>query len=393
MKYIEDSKHKLVYVAMLTSGVPIRIIGDVYVGEIILALYGFDLLVSKQRVFVNKYFSKIPILMILWLIANFFSSIANYKDFRLSLVSIFTVLISFCAIFSMLGFVKRNPSKFIYLALTFVAGRIFGVFLFPNNNSTKLFWKFGVGEWVILLVIVLMFSTRKTFPFSILLLGFGMFSFLNEARTLGFLTVLTIFVLLPKFRESRKVGLVSLLLFFLLPIVYFGYILLASHNILGYKEYERSQVLATSDIGPLAARTEFVFSSKAFLTSPLYGYGFEPQVNRRIIIDGYQWLSDRNVIVSSQIPGNLPMHSFLMSALVQGGIFAGFFWFATLVYVVQCLVSITRHPNYSRALVFYSCSSLIDRILFSPYGAYERLNFAFYITTLFTLISDQERDN
>ena len=386
-------QQKLFYLALMFSGVPIRIIGDIYLGEIILLIYSIDLYFSKTKVFIGKYWQSLPKLFLLWGVANLFSSIANGKTLELGAVAVFTVVLTFSSLYAMIGFARKYSSSLKTVGLLFVLGRLAGVLIFPNSNSETLLWKFGIGEWVILLTILIMTISGKSRVFLSLLFLCAIFSFFNEARTLGMLSLLVIIFSTVKLKRKSSAGFVGVMTILTLPIIYFLYIQMANNDLLGDKEFLRAQILATSEIGPLAARTEFVFSSQAFLQSPLYGLGFDPKVNSEIIYSGYNWLSQHGVIVGTQLPTKLPLHSFVMSAFVQGGIFAGLFWVMTIVFAIRQLLTIAEYEQTSRALLVYVAFSLINRVMFSPFGAYERLNTCFFLLIIFILSESKMRSS
>ncbi len=384
-------QQKLFYLALMLSGIPIRIIGDVYLGEIILLVYSADLYFSKTKVFIGKYWQSLPKLFLLWGVANVFSSIANGKNLQLGAVAVFTVVLTFSSLYAMIGFAGKYGAPLKTVGLLFVLGRLAGALIFPNSNSEMLLWKFGVGEWVILLTILFMKISGKPKVFLSLLFLCAIFSFLSEARTLGMLSFLVMIFSTVKLKRKSSAGFVSVITLLTLPIIYLLYIQMANNNLLGDKEFLRAQILASSEIGPLAARTEFVFSSQAFLQSPLYGLGFDPKVNSEIIYNGYNWLSQHGVMVGTQFPSKLPLHSFVMSAFVQGGIFAGLFWVITIVFAIRQLLTIAEYEKTSRALLVYAAFSLLNRILFSPYGAYERLNTCFFLLIIFIISENKMR--
>ena len=119
------------------------------------------------------------------------------------------------------------------------------------------------------------------------------------------------------------------------------------------------------------------------------GKGFDPQVSDKIILAGYKQLAASNVQLDYRYLSTVPLHSFLMSALVQGGIFAGLFWLLMLFRSIKLTAYAINLASYERPLLVYVLITLINRILFSPYGAYERLNVAFFVS--YILIHNMNR--
>ena len=271
----------------------------------------------------------------------------------------------------------------------FAVGRLIGVVLDPLPYTALLPWKFGYGEWVILLAltsVAINRSIRMLWIFTPILI---IISITNEARTLALLTAGAAFV--SFFGPKKRVSVSLLMAVTVLPIfMYYGYLEVALGGYLGNTEINRARLLVENDLGPLAARKEFIFSTRAFFDSPILGYGFEPEVKREIIADGYQELISKGIKVDYAYLNELPMHSFIMSAFVQGGIFAGIFWLFAIFNSLKAFIFTIEMQRYQRSLAAYLSLALIDRILFSPFGAYERLTAAIFLSYLLTFRKIEE---
>jgi hypothetical protein len=209
-------------------------------------------------------------------------------------------------------------------------------------------------------------------------------SFVNQARTLAFMVIVSALALIPLQKRSRN-RTIFLILGICLPVIYWIYLNLGINGSLGSKEISRARLLTATDLGPIAARKEIVFSAQAFLQSPIFGYGFDPVVNPKIIISGYQFWADHGYPIYNYDPTVLPLHSFLWAALIQGGIFAGIFWVLCLGFALGKILRIMEFQRRNRVLVLYCAVAMVDRILFSPFGAYERLYVAIFIGTLISV--------
>jgi hypothetical protein len=74
-----------------------------------------------------------------------------------------------------------------------------------------------------------------------------------------------------------------------------------------------------------------------------------------------------------------------MSALVQGGIFAGIFWLFAIFNSFKTFIYTIEMKRFERPLAAFLSLALINRILFSPFGAYERLTAAILLGYLLTV--------
>lgn len=381
---LRTRRESFFFFTLLLSGYSIRILGDVYLAEILLSLMSLSSIIRGDKVFKAGRFHYLPVLFILWFFANLVSSLVNGKSYSLTLISIATVVITGLTFRAVFDFFTRYPERILECLLYFGLGRLVGIFLDPMPYTAQLPWKFGYGEWIIFLGLVFVCKTKAPKILWALAPTLIFISLVNEARTLAFLTIGSAFMAL--FGTNKRVTLSVIIGASFLPIVlYFGYLDLALGGHLGGKEMSRARLLAESDLGPLAARKEFVFSTRAFAASPILGYGFDPQVNREIIASGYQELLGNGIKVDYAYLQELPIHSFIMSALVQGGVFAGLFWIFSFFNSIKALVLSLEKARYVRPLIAYLSLSLVDRILFSPFGAYERLNAALFLCYLLTL--------
>jgi hypothetical protein len=370
--------------SLLLSGLSFRFLGNVYLTEVFLTFFALRSILIGRKAFFQGHFRFLPLIFLLWFIANLFSSVINGKAFSLTLISIATVAITGFTFRAIHEFFTLHPEKILQSVIIFALGRLIGIFLNPLPYTSQLPWKFGYGEWAILLALATATINRSMKMYAVFIPGLIMISITNQARTLALLTAGS--AVASFFTSNKRTSVFSLIAIIFLPIfIYYGYLHIALAGQLGTKEINRAKLLVESDLGPLAARIEFIFSTRAFAASPIVGYGFEPEVKREIIADGYQVLVSNGVKVDYSYLEKLPMHSFIMSALVQGGVFAGIFWIFALFNSFKVFIYMRDIPIHEKPLVAYLSLALIDRILFSPFGAYERLNAALFLGYLLTL--------
>ena len=370
--------------SLVLSGISFRFLGNVYLTEIFLTLFALRSILIGRKAFLQGQFRFLPLIFSLWFTGNLISSVLNGKSFSLTLISIATVAITGFTFRAIYEFFNLYPAKILQSVIIFSSGRLIGVFLDPLPYTSQLPWKFGYGEYTIILALAIATIYRSTKMHLVFIPVLTVISITNQARTLALLTAGAGLVSL--LASTKRVSINFLIAFTFLPIaIYFGYLQIALNGQLGANEVTRAKLLVESDLGPLAARSEFIFSARAFAASPIIGYGFEPEVKKKIIADGYQVLISNGIKVDYAYLTELPMHSFIMSALVQGGIFAGIFWLFALFNSLKAFIYTRELPRDQRPIVAYLSLALIDRILFSPFGAYERLNAAIFLSYLLTL--------
>lgn len=371
------------------SGISIRVYGDVYLAEIALSIMAIFSIIRGNRVFNRTGTTLVPFIFMSWFLANLCSSVINSKPLNLILISIFTVIISGLCLRSILEFFQKYPTQIVNALIVFSLGRVIGLYFQPLPYTPYLPWKFGYGEWVIIITLLIGAKFRNLKIIWVLVPILAIFSLNNEARTLTLLLVIAL--LASQIKKPKKFSFAFLIAVIFIPILSYNlYLDIALSGKLGEREILRAQNLASTDLGPLAARKEFIFSVDAFLQAPFIGYGFDPEVEREILEKGAEELLEQGIKVDYSYLRELPMHSFLMSSIVQGGIFAGMYWFFLIIIVTRDILFAKNPDKFIEPLRLYISLSLLDRIFFSPYGAYERLTVAFFAS--FILIIRKSRD-
>lgn len=374
----------LYFFGLILSGISIRIIGNVYLGEIILAILTFDRVLSSRKYPMPKMWRFFMFSGVIWIFANLIGSIHADKSLTVILISIFTPILTICCLSTCVFFMSKSENLLFRSVLFFSIGRLIGLLLDPLPYTSSSPWKFGYGDSVILLFISCSYFLRFVKIQWMGQMALGVISLLNQARTLAFIVFISSLALVP-FQKPNKGRLFFLIMGLFVPILYWIYISLGLSGNLGLYEVKRATLLTSTDFGPIAARKEFIFSARAFFESPFLGYGFNPKVDPQIILSGYQFWAEQGYPISNFDPSVLPVHSFLWGALVQGGIFAGLFWIICLVIAIEKVVKIMEYNRRIRVLILYSAMAMIFNIVFSPYGAYERLYVAILMGTLIAI--------
>ena len=372
---------KFYFLGLLLSGISVRVIGDIYLGECILALLAIERILTNKKISTPKIWRYLFFAGIIWTIANLIGSVYSAKSWSLILIAVFTPILTISCLSTCVFFMCQSDTLIFRSVLLFSIGRLIGIILDPLPYTATYPWKFGYGESFILLFIIISYYLRFVKFQLVGMIALCAISFVNQARTLAFMVIVSALALIPIQKRNRNQSIL-LILGICLPLIYWIYLNLGTNGGLGSEEISRARLLTATDFGPIAARKEIVFSAQAFVQSPIFGYGFDPVVNPKIIISGYQFWADHGYPINNYDSSVLPLHSFFWAALIQGGIFAGIFWFLCLVFGFKKIFRIMEFQRRDRVLLLYCAVAMVDRILFSPFGAYERLYVAIFVGTL-----------
>jgi len=139
----------------------------------------------------------------------------------------------------------------------------------------------------------------------------------------------------------------------------------------------------------LGGRTEMLGYLPAIYDSPMLGHGSwakDPTYliaeRQALAIMGYTTAED--VSIDALQEGLIPTHSYIFGAWVDAGILGGFFWVWIFVLTARTLLRAYPGTALLLPLVSFVAFELLWDILFSPYGAEERIIFPFYVITLMT---------
>lgn len=374
-----------VKVSLLLSGLHFSFGGQIYFGEILLCVYGLHILIRTEDFYVSKSDKRIRLLFVAWFAANLVSSLLNHKSPKELSLAIFTVLVTFLLWVALVKIVREYPRSLITLLIYYSVGGIIGVVLQPTVYTQTYTWKFGLGPFVTIIGLCFAGAIRSRSIALATGLALSYISITHEARSLAALTLLSTFSLIiikrgaasrPGLRTRKKSGHFLGVSIALSVIIYVLYAVAGSHGLLGQTEFQRLQLEQNSSLGPLAGRSEFVYSVPAFLEKPYFGYGYNPDVSANFLIDRSTALAAAGVRYSGSEYGTekLPIHSYVMQNLIIGGFISGFFWLYVLWILVRLLKRIDRIYFPWIPVLTYLSFSLIWAIFFSPYGAGSRLS-------------------
>jgi len=161
------------------------------------------------------------------------------------------------------------------------------------------------------------------------------------------------------------------------------YGLAASSGFFGEIEQQKYESQSSGEFGLLlGGRNEFLASSQAIFDSPLIGHGswakdqrYVELMQSRLEQLGYEVIGVRE---SDQIPS----HSYLLGSWVEAGILGALLWIWVLCLVYRSFRAIYLSPLRPAPWVIFSALLLSWNVLFSPFGADQRLFAAYQIALI-----------
>lgn len=363
--------------------------GEVYVGEI---LCGLILIFNFRNLIIYKEQKVVILLLFLWSLSQFFSDFVNQseilKALKGTLAPLFVVIVvcGFNRIFY--KNLKKFPVFFIGLVLGFLIDKVF----FQGGYFSSNPWKWGVGLCTSLIFFTYIDFYKKSqelLLMSITMASIILISLINSSRSLALIVLLASLITMfsrvivkstvYRYFSSHSFGVFQLFFIFVFVVFLldsFMSVLFTFQpflDLLPPEDAMKYRVQAQSKWGILlGGRSEVIISFKAFLDSPFLGHGSWPE-NRDYVL-GYIKLVDlagSSTLSLEALKENIdsyliPTHSYLMGALVWGGMLSGAFW----VYILKSIFEgfLDNNVINSPILVFISIF-LVWNILFSPFGA------------------------
>jgi hypothetical protein len=373
----------------LLSGQKINLFGEIYLGEIIC---GLVLLLNLKSVLITPVFKKILILLLLWFVAQLFSDLINQTDFlkaiKGTLVPVFVAII-------LLGLNVIFSKRYKYLPM-YLMGVFIGILLNKIFTGNEYFlanpWKWGLGSCVIYCFFTFLEFQKNNTKKTLLIAGslfIALICFANSSRSMAIILLLASFITLssksiiaiPLYRHLQKSAfgnfniIMVLFLFAFVMDRIFAVIFTFQPflELLPPEDAFKYKLQANSAWGViLGGRSELLISIKAFLDSPLIGFGSWAESQSYVLeylkmVDEAGGLLNGLDVAKNNLKSFLiPTHSYLMGSVVWGGVFAGFFW----LYVLNILIKgLLNSQVISSPLSIYISISLVWNILFSPFGA------------------------
>lgn len=378
----------------------VNLIGQLFLHELILSIIFFlfaTQAISRARWKDGKL---IAYGAIVWLLAQIISDMileTPFADYSRGWAKIAIFGISFVALLRIIN----TPKRAIFWGISCAVPMFFRPFqLYEGSLELPNLWKFGIGPAILLitcapfLVRFLLNPSKRTNirAIGLLHLVIGVISFFMNSRSFAGITILTGLGVLALYKfPIAKISRVKLVV--LIAVGSTTAMLLATMYAMGAEsgtfgidaqEKYRTQALRGSNplMIVLGGRSESLVSTMAISDSPIIGHGsWAKDINYLIALHEIrQQLSespDYRSLNEQSSEGLIPSHSYLLGAWVESGIVGGLFWASILIWTLT--VVLRKAWACGDAIGLYCLMSIapfIWNILFSPFGAYVRVDAA-----------------
>jgi len=394
----EKTFPRFVWIIALVSGIRLRIIGDIYLGEIFAVIIVLDNLLKGSRRVSSR--SKLDFFAYFWVSLLIISSLLNNSNLKSTLFTVGAALLTIF-IFKAFLIVYRRGFAISQILMRIFLGQAFAGLLQPKDYGLINGWKYQYGYALGAFLILIIYKRVNIQIVRVLLIVLVIISIANSARSLASFFLIAFILSLPKPSMNRNVMRKSssvyrfLIVGLALITVYFSYLASAKAGYLGSKEIARAERLTTSVYGPLVGRSEIFYSLEAIQNSPFFGYGSSPNLSSEFLLKISTDLNEqglRNENGAYLLPNKLPVHSIILGAAVYAGLPATIFWMIGLFYSSKFVKFFKYFTREDRIVIVLISVAEFWNILFSPYGALLRISVSCSFAFLYVLYTERIPD-
>ena len=384
--------------------VQFNVVGILYASELLLVATFIYLAVCRKLRLSTPVSMRFVALCTAWLISQVVTDFIRHSafaDYARGWSKIAMTLIAFTVFYALLYGRER---RLVIYGWGLVVGCTLGFFISPGQWAKAYPWKFGMSYPVTLGVVLL--ACRKNFGKSwpvIITAIIGTINIAAGARSQGGVCLAVALYLLFARPEPRKadgistlkkgytVAFVVLCGLSVLAILW-TYRYAARSGLLGYEAQENYEQQSAGDYGVLlGGRSAILGSIPAIYDSPILGHGSWARdpiyVFAQLQAMAAMGYENTSAIEEEELEeGYIPAHSFLFGAWVEAGIVGAILWVWVLVLAVRCLVKTYTSDTMLLPMVAFCGLSLVWNLLFSPYGAEQRIIVPFYLVVIMTQV-------
>lgn len=382
-----DVRRKTLFVIGFLSPLHIQFLGKLYLVEILLLIITLNHYIKQRNLRVHTYFEIRKFIMLcgLSLIMGLIGSLVNgiqLSSIFKGIALLFFLVTDCLAIMILAKYEIRNMIAW-YFGLSMSS--LIKFFVAPDEYTRSSPWKFCFASAISTIFILFFPKKRIKYFLGFVLTALALINFYLLYRIEGAVLLSTI-LLLYLFRriKKRKSNWFSLITVGLFLLIFIGsiYSYAGITGLLGTDLQTKSVSQSSGKYGTLlGGRNEIAFSSIAVREKPIFGWGFYAEPPDWLIDQGLQFLYEERVNTiykkfSILQVNQIPAHSFLMQFVVFGGLLAGILWIYVLKFLGQTLLIVFKAKDYGNIEYLITYQSLITfwSILFSPFGAFERIN-------------------
>lgn len=388
----------------------VKLVGRLFVSEVLLLVALPFLMLSKARKLLEPLPRTVILLSFFWFVGQVFTDLirdAPFEDYSRGWAKIIFFSTNFMALYLLL---RGQPKRWLLFGLGIAVGQILGYVISPNEYAEGQPWKFGVGSAVTILCVLLtqsaVISRIRLLPGSIIGL-MGLVNIYFNSRSLGLICLVTAGYLFLLARAKTRGGaaqshgktarwpqtIAALGIFIAVgAAVQWGYGYAAGSGWLGEDAEVKYRAQGAGDLGLLlGGRTEILASSQAIIDSPIIGHGSWAKNADYVDLAEYRYAQLGYESLGVSESELIPTHSHLFGTWVEAGIVGAIFWGWVFLQAMRLLFSPgLRHFKYA-GWVFFLTLSLLWSILFSPFGASQRMYAAFDIVVILLVLTDLRR--
>lgn len=376
-------------------------------GSDLLLLATFVVLAFRGRIRITTPVGKtFLVLCSLWLASQCVTDIVRHTafvDYARGWSNIGMTLVAFTVLWTLL---YGRPRRLMIYGWGLVAGSLLTYFFKPDEFVRDYPWKFGLAYPVTLAVFLLASSEklRNRWPIAMAAM-IGLINVYLGARNRGGVCLAAaLYLLVTLFLRRRRsesselkartvVALAASIIVGAAGI-FWGYQHAASTGILGDNARTEYEGESAGKYGLLlGGRTELLAELPAIYDSPILGHGSWPRDPTYLILEirGALALGYKDILKSASreaiAEGSIPTHSYLFGAWVDAGILGALFWGWAFVFTAKTLMRVYPATVALLPVASFMAFSMLWDILFSPYGATERIMETYYIVMLATCLA------
>lgn len=392
----------LVFAIPFLQFVQLNVVGVLYASELLLVATFVYFVFTRKLELSTPISRRFVALCTAWLVSQIVTDFVRhtaFSDYARGWSKIVMTLITFAVLYVLLD---GREQRLVSYGWGLVAGSTLGFLIDPGQWGREYPWKFGMSFPVTLGAFLL--ASRKNCARSwpiIISVIIGCTNIAAGARSRGGVCLAIALYLLisspqsqkrdgiPKMKTASLVAIIALCALAVAAVLW-TYQYAARAGILGHAAREEYEEQSAGDYGVLlGGRSAVLGSIPAIYDSPILGHGSWARDPVYVLAQlqamtamGYE---NTSAVEEEELDeGYIPAHSYLFGAWVEAGVVGAIFWAWVLVLTVNALVRTYPCHTLLLPLVAFCAVSLAWDILFSPYGAQQRIIVPFYIVLLMT---------
>lgn len=382
----------LALLAPIAQIAELEVVGRLNGTDVVLAVVLPILLVKRGRRLLDPVPKALLLLLLLWLAGAVATDVARstpFQDYSRGWSKIVLFGVSFCSLFLL---IDGRPPRLVQYIVGLSIGFLVETLLSPDADAMADPWKFGYGPALTMLAFVAACGRRDGLPgrasgmlfvcaAAAANLAFNFRSMFGIAVLAGGLAMVA-----PGRRRLPR-SLPSLLVlaagaaaavFAILSV----YASLAASGMLGEHARHKFEMQTSGGLGQImGGRAELLVSSRAILDAPVLGHGsWARDVDYVAALVSILESRGHEVDAARLADDLIPAHSHLFGAWVEAGILGGLFWTFVLGLALLALVALVRRGTSVAPLLAFLLVASVWNVLFSPFGAEQRIVVPAYIT-------------